>query len=472
MRMYFGRGGSRAWVVLLLVLWVPAATAQPAIPRIEAAEQGFADGLAAFEAGDYGLAFRRFRRVVEDYPLHRKTTAAGLMAGKALYRNGAYRRAADYLRRFAATYPTSRYVAEAERTRAYAEAALAAPPPVVHDLGILLPLGPEDVRRTQALFNGIRLAVDAHNAGDGPRVRMVFRDTHNDPRRAADLVRALAREGVDVIVGPLYSDEAVAAAAAAEQAGVVLLTPLATDEAVSQGRRFVFQANPTLTLRGRLMARFAVNGLRLHSFGIFAELNDGVGERMAEGFEDEALRLGATVAFFELLPDPRTWSRLPETYGLDSLSSVEALYLPIPADNPVSVASAVLAGLERSGSGARVLGGKAWHDLPLAVQASTYETTYTNDFYVDPARPEVQRFERAYRALAGGPPNRLAYAGYDVTRFLLTPWLAHPGPGLADALRTAPRYDGLGQRIHFRGGNVNQALFYLRYRDGALRLLR
>ena len=467
------RAGNTLWVFLLLGLLAGAHPATAQIPRIEVAEQGFADGLAAFQAGDYGLAFRRFQQVIEQYPLHRKTTAAWLMAGKALYRNGAYRRAADFLARFVDMYPTSGYVHEANRTRAFAQAYLDAPP--VLDLGILLPLGVQDVRRTQMLFNGIRLAVDAHNAaaGSGPRVRMVFRDTRNDPRRAADLVRRLAHDGVDLIFGPLYSEEAVAAAAAAEQAGVVLVTPLATDEAVSQGRRFVFQANPTITMRGRMMARFAVNGLRLHTFGIMAELNDSVGERMAEGFEDEALRMGATVAFFELLPDARTWGRLPETFGVDSLSSVDALYLPIPsAGNPVSIAGAVLAGLERSGTNARVLGGKAWHDLPLALQASAYETTYTNDFFVDPTRADVQRFDRQYRVLAGNAPNRLAYTGYDVTRFLIGEWTTHPGQAPADALRAAPAYEGLGMRIHFKGGNVNQALFYHRYRDGVLRLLR
>ena len=469
-------GFAVAFVLLAVLFGGRAAAAQELSappPRIAAAETVFAEGLEAFEAGDYGLAFRRFQAVIDQYPFNRKTTAAWLMAGKALYRNGAYERAAALLERFVEKYPESRYVPEAERIRRYALEALAESRRGLINLGIALPLDPEDAARTQALFNGIRLAVEEHNrsAGDAPLVRMVFRNTHNAPRQAAKQVRALADEGVDVILGPLYSEEAVVAAAAAERARVTLVTPLATDEAVSAGRRFVFQANPTITRRGQLMARFAVNGLRLRDFGIIAELNDSVGERMAEGFHDEALRLGATVQYYELLPETRDWYYLPDVIGVDSLTSVDALYLPIPPDD-VALADGVLSGLESAGVTTRVLGGKTWHDLPITARAGLFRLTYSNDFFVDHSRREVQSFEHRYRTLTGASPGRLAFTGYDLTRFLIRERLAHPGDAFTEALREAPRYEGLGMRIHFNGNNVNEALFYHRYRDGKLELLR
>ncbi|RMF60645.1 MAG: outer membrane protein assembly factor BamD [Bacteroidetes bacterium] len=443
------------------------------VPRIEAAEEVFAEGLDAFKAGNYGLAFRRFQIVIDQYPFNRKTTAAWLMSGKALYRNGAYARAAEVLASFLSMYPSSRYADEARRTLALArEAATQRERPVV-TFGILLPMDGPDLPRTQALFNGIRLAVDAHNrtTQDAPLIRLVFRNTHNASSDAAAQVRALASEGADVIIGPLYSQEALAAADAAERAGVTLVAPLATDEAVSAGRRYVFQANPTLTLRGRLMARFAVQGLRLQDFGLIAELGDSVGERMAEGFYEEAVRLGATVQYYVLLPESRDWYRLPELLGADSLRRVQALYLPIPAEGP-RLAEGVLNSLERSGSTARVLGGKAWHNLPIASRASAFQVTYTNDFFPDPNNPEVKRFEERYRDLAGTPPDRLAYTGYDVARYLIAQRTARPEVPFDRLLHEAPPYEGLSLRIDFNGGNVNQALFYHRYRDGRLQLLR
>lgn len=453
------------------------ATAQTnPIPRIEAAEGVFSEGLTAFDTSNFGLAFRRFQIVIDQYPFNRKTTAAWLMAGKSLYRNGAFRRATDFLSQFLNTYPTSGYLAEARRVRDFARTRLNERNRPIVKLGILLPAESQDLSRTQSLFNGIRLAVDDHNSAAGvdeAEIEMIFRNTRNEPEHAAQMVADLTNAGADMILGPLYSDEAIAAAEAAEKAGVVLVAPLATDEEVSDGHRFVFQTNPTLVMRGRLMARFAVQGLRLHEFGVVAELHDSVSERMAEGFEDEALRIDGDVRFFDLIESLREWYTVANSLGADSLREVEAVYLPVtPGDNPVQLMDGILTGLERIGVRTRVLGGKSWNNLPIVDRASIFQVTYTNDFLVDDSLQNVKVFKAQFAELAGHAPDRLAFTGYDVARFLIDAKIAHPEESFRQVLSGAARYQGLGMRIDFAGGNVNQALFYHRYRDGELQLIR
>jgi hypothetical protein len=51
----------------------------------------------------------------------------------------------------------------------------------------------------------------------------------------------------------------------------------------------------------------------------------------------------------------------------------------------------------------------------------------------------------------------------------LRPQAGRPGP---EALRGAGRFEGLGTRIHFQGGNVNQAMFFHRYRNNRIERLR
>ena len=448
----------------------------------------FEQGVEAFEEGNYGMAYRRFRLLTNTLPLNRKTTAAVLMAGKALYRQGEYERAISVLSRFVRTYPSSSYVLEAEEALRFAEEQLdlEAERTSVAALGITLPLGPDDVALTQALFNGIRLAVEAFNeTSEGVAIRMVFEDSGDEAAEARGAVAGLAGEA-GVVIGPLYSGEAAAAAEAAEAAGVVMVAPLATDDAVSQGKRYVFQANPTLATRGRQMADFALRNLRLRSFGVVAERRGAaISEQMAEAFQEEVMRQGADVAFFRLLPSERAWSRLgdalapDETSGLDPLDGVEALYLPVAGGDAAANVQAALRELERTGADVRVLGNAEWDDLPSKLLASTFMTTYTNDFYVDPQSPDVQAFARRYEELTGtslgaleDTPRRLAFTGYDLARFLL-PLVAGTQEGqLEEALRAAPPYQGLALRIDFGGGNVNQALYFLRYRAGRLELLR
>ncbi len=454
------------------------------IQRIEDAELIFEQGIEAFEAQDYGMAYRRFRLVYNDYPLNRKTTAALLMAGKSLYRDGRYARAADVLSGLVDTFPTSSYVDEARRTLGFAEAELGTQGEAQEtiELGIALPLDDDDALLTQALFNGIRLAVEEMNERpDGPTVRMVFEDTGGEAEAARAAVRTLAEEEeVDAIIGPLYSREARAAAAAAEDAAVVLVAPLATDEDVAEGRRYVFQANPTITMRGRLMADFARRGLRLDGgLGVASQFGNSESERMAEGFQEQALEEGDEVVFFNRVENVRAWPALADSIGRDTLSRAEAIYLPLSGSDAPRAIRGALSSL--SGTGVRILGNSEWHDRPIEAEASRFQVTYTNDFYLDETRPEVQSFIRRYREATGDTPDaldytaeRLAYTGYDVARYLLEK-LARSGEEdrpLHEVLREAPRYDGLGIRIDFDGGNVNQALFYHRYRNGQVGLLR
>lgn len=462
---------------------VRAQVPQDEIPRNEDAELVFEQAVEAFEAEDFGMAYRRFRLAFEAYPLHRKTTAAHLMAGKALYRNGEYQAAADLLAAFIRQYPTSSYVGEAQRTLDFAlqQLSQAEQAAQIITFGVMLPLGNEDAALTQALFNGIRLAVDEHNAAhpEGTRVRLVFRDSRGTAPEATRAVRELIAEEARVIIGPLYSPEARAAGAVAEDEGVVLIAPLATDEDVSEGKRYVFQANPTITLRGRQMAAYAMETLGLRSFGIVAGRDtESLSERMAEGFQQEVVFQGREVTFFELLENARGWSELDQRIGADTLARTQALYLPVSGGRAAAQIEAALQSLERTGTDIQVFGNDQWHGFTNRRLAGRFGATYTNDFYVDASRAEVRDFQARYRALAGTMPeagtvhHRLAYTGYDLARFLIERLTGEPDASVAEALRAGPGYQGLGLRLDFREGNVNQALYIHQYRNGQVVLVR
>jgi ABC-type branched-subunit amino acid transport system substrate-binding protein len=435
------------------------------------AEHIFRQALDAFEQGDYGMAYRRFRLVREMDPPHRKTTAAWLMGGKALFRAGDYAACADLMDRFLRDFGTSGYVDEATRLRDRAREQETLGPIRTFQIGVLFSLNSRDVGFTHDLVSGIRLAVEEHNRIPGQRqvVRLVFRDTGNSAQQAAAAVADLVAQQVDAIIGPLYSEEAEAAADAAEQAGVVLLAPLATDEAVAAGKRYVFQMNPTIALRGRVLAHFAINDLRLHTFGIVAQRNS-VSERVAESFRQEAERQGANVGFHLLIDRESDWRRLHTLLTADTLATVRAVFMPFGSSTEAATIDQALTSLDRLDTFVRLLGNSEWHDLPpaTATKASAYQSLYTQDFLVNPNRPEVQAFGQTYRNLTRHAPERLSYYGYDVTRFLLSQ-LTRPGPRtLVEALHTAPPWQGLGMEIVFGDGNVNQALFYLQYQPDGL----
>mgnify|MGYP006284535659 CR=1 FL=1 len=518
------------------------------ISRDADAELMFEQGVSAFERGDYEKAAERFR-LVNDYPINHKTTAALVMQGKALLRLGRYKEAVDVLETFLDRYPETSYREAAQRVLETARQRLkqSGAQPDTLRIGVALPMTDKFVALSQAMFNGIRLAVDEHNglrrryvpprgfqarpdsfdvvstaeaysdslaeaegrttvttATDTVRVdslqivteqarrpdwiaKMYFQETKGTPKGARAAVDTLLRQDdVDVVLGPLFSRTARPAGAVAEQARTLMVAPLATDESVSAGKDYVFQANPTIRLRGHLMARFASEGLLTKSASVIYEKGSADSERLAEGFRAEAKQKGVSVPFTLRLNSPRDWSRLPEAIEEDStitdslFAATEAFYLPIAGRNASGKIQDALTGLRRLNTDARVLGNSSWHNLTVKKEASQFTATYANDFHVQTKRAEVQRFIRRYRLLTGATPGRLstpeeqrlAYTGYDVARFLLTT-LTPSSIRLRPAdLRSAPLYEGLGMKIDFEEGNVNRAMFFHRYRNNRIELLR
>lgn len=543
-----------AWrrvLVLVVIAGMLATSAQAqeqeAVPRIQDAELMFEQGLAAYERGRYETAYERFR-LVNEYDLNRKTTAALLMSGKALVQLGRYREAIDRLEVLLDRYPETTYRKQAEslieRARQYLERQGQVPDTL--RVGVTLPMRDNMVSLSQALFNGIRLAVDEHNGvrrryvpppglqasadtfdvydtadvrGDSlaeaegattvatptdtvrvdslrivtERVKrpdwvakMYFRRSGRKRGAVQAAVDSLVRrDEVDVILGPIESRTARPAGQRAEEARVPLIAPVATSESVSQGREYVFQANPTISLRGRIMAEFAAGGLLLDNVGVIYEEGNSYSSRMAQGFREEARRQNLDISLTLPLQNPKDWSRLPTIANQDStltdslLAQPEAFYLPVTGQGTAGKIQGVLTGLQQLVPGTRALGNAEWHDLPFVEAASALTATYTNDFYVQTRRPAVQRFIRRYRLLTGTTPDelsadgrRLAYTGYDVAHFLLSVLAPSADRLTPQALRSAPSYEGLGVRIHFDGRNVNQATFIHRYRNQRLELLR
>lgn len=540
-------------MLVLLVGVVPGAIAQQndEIPENEDAELLFEEGLAAFEEGEYTEAYRRFRAAVE-YPLHQKTTASLLMGGRALYRTGRYEDAISILETLLDRYPDTTYRAQANQIISYArdgqQSGQSAPDTL--RIGLMINLEDEEAARSQAFFNGVRLAVDRHNGlarryvlppelddeadevtvhdtadffdderaeEDGATTLVTSRDTivvdslqavteqtrtperiakmhvrhfHTDDGNAEASIEAavdslVRMDQVDVVIGPFYSQQAEQAGAAAEEAGVVLVAPLATESSVSEGRTYVFQANPSIEMRGRAMARYAAEGLLIRSTALIYEQGRGLSERMAEGFRDEARSIGMDIPFTYEVEGDRSWSRLPNAMRSDStitdsmMTSAQAVYLPFSGRNARGRIQEALVGLERMRMGLRALGNAEWHDLGIEKEASKFTATYTNDFYVNTSRPEVQAFVRSYEILTGTTPDaesptarRLSYTGYDVASYLLGGLDSTSTRIRPDMLRSAERYEGLGIRIDFSEGNINQGLFIHRYRNDRLELVQ
>jgi len=448
-----------------------AASLYPFSPAIEAA---FQDGLAAWEEARYDDAYQSFRSVIEG-PENRRTTAAMLMGGRALLASGRYAESVGLLTALIRRYPESRYNASALKLRDAAQERFnlrAEAQRETFEIGVLLPMTSGALRFSRSAFEGIRIAIDEFNGRGGRKARIVFEDSGGEPRRARSAAqKILDRADPVVLLGPLFSEEANAVARVAEEAGVPLLVPLATDDAVAKGRSMVFQANPTYEMRGRLMARRVIRRLRYTRLGVIADKTSFAG-RMADGFISEAGDLGASIRFVSRLNGLKDWYTLEDRLGVDTLSTIDGLYMPITGDDARGVINIALTGLARRSPSIPLFGNGEWADYPDQPRMVQHKVVYAVDFHVDSTRAEVVQFDQEYRRRMGQEPDKPAFVGYDVTRFLLQHAVEYDATvSLPDVFHSGVVYRGLGINLYFGNGQVNQSLFFLAYGENGVTML-
>lgn len=202
-------------------------------------------------------------------------------------------------------------------------------------IGVVLPLSGNFAEFGEASLRGILLAagvldedevgeVDPVGRSRDLDVHVVVRDSAGDPERAAVAVRELAeREDLVAIVGPIFSEEAMASAEAAESVGVPLVT-LSNREDVTQGRPFVLRTRTTPADEVRVLVDYAIERLSARRFGVLYP-KTRYGRGMRKLYADAvAARGGKLVTLASYSPDETDFSNvIREMVGFRFLTAAE-----------------------------------------------------------------------------------------------------------------------------------------------------
>lgn len=173
-------------------------------------------------------------------------------------------------------------------------------------VGVLLPLmtqhtgeSPNKTVGTEVL-RGIRLALAEYAERAEPELVSIDLAVRDSERNSDTIKQIITSFSVDSslvgIVGPLFSDETLAAAAVAMEQMIPMISPTATDDSVALTGEYIFQANSTSSMRGKVLAQYAVNVLGARTIAVIA--SDALTARtQADSFAVEAARLGGNVLF-------------------------------------------------------------------------------------------------------------------------------------------------------------------------------
>lgn len=352
---------------------------------------------------------------------------------------------------------------------------------------------------------------------DGPRrarkrMRVFVRDSGSDPGRAAAAVDELAADpSVVAIVGPIFSEESLAAAAAAEAAGVPLVT-LSHREEVAAGRSQVFRTRSTPADEVGVLVAHAVEELGARRFAVlypdnpfgrgmrkvywdavtarggkmvavssydpastdFSDpIRDMIGYRFLTNLERKALaeRVRVVEAARRLEPEQAGLLRKaaysilgPEIQPLPPIVDFDVLFIPDVADTVALIAPGLA---YHEVNGTTLLGTSEWLDPELLRISGRHVSgaVVSTSFYPRSRLPFVEAFMEGYRKTFGREPESWAAQAFDATNLVLVQLASgrEDRRALREGLLATRAYPGATGVLTMRAdGNSRRRPFLLR----------
>lgn len=269
----------------------------------------------------------------------------------------------------------------------------------------------------EAVVNGMNLAVEEINAAGGilgQQVALESLDDKGDSTEGANAFNKLADDSsICAVLGSVTSGVTTGLAPLANESKIVLLTPTATADTVTEDDDYVFRACFKDSYQGRMAAKFAAETLGVKKVAVLYASGDAYSSGLREAFDAAAKEFGLEVVAEESsssVDDTEYSSQLTNIAN----SGAEYLFAPYyySSVGPYIVPQARAAGFSGVIMGADGFDGTIG---TMVDDKSLYNNCYfTNHYSPDDTAEAVQNFVKAYTEKFGAESlNALAALAYD-----------------------------------------------------------
>jgi branched-chain amino acid transport system substrate-binding protein len=284
-------------------------------------------------------------------------------------------------------------------------------------IGAVVSLTGRDAAFGQECLAGLKIAVTEANAQGGVHNRpleIVSFDDQSNPLKAAEGVRSLVRDHQPVaIVGSSTSMVTSAAAVAAQQVGVPLIVPEATNPAITSIGDWIYRVCFVDPEMGGGLATFAYNELGLRRVAILTEEKHDYTLSLARQFSARFSELGGEVVY-------RAEYHAGETDFDAALGSIkEKKADAVFVSGFFREAGAVLKQAHERGMNLAFLGGDGWESDELfgvageAIEDVNSRIYIASHFSPDVKRSKVRGFVANFLEIEGRRPNTSSALGFD-----------------------------------------------------------
>lgn len=279
-------------------------------------------------------------------------------------------------------------------------------------MGILLPLTGTQAFYGKEAKNGIDLAIEelAKEKNNPIKYKFFVEDTQSTPVEAArGINKLITADRINVVIAEVISSNAIAAASITEDKKIPMLSPAATNDAVTIGKKYVFRTCFIDSFQGVVMANFAQNHLSAKTAVILedadSDYSKGLSENFITTFEKSGGKIQKVLKYSQ--KDTSFTSQLADVRRLKP----DILYIP-GFHQQVGVILREAKDLQIK---AKMLGGDGWYTPDLRNIANGAELGgFTSTHYsTDDISPKVKAFVSAYEKKYKTKPSAHAALGYD-----------------------------------------------------------
>ena len=277
----------------------------------------------------------------------------------------------------------------------------------------------------QAELNGIELAVKQINANGGvlgKQIELVTVDNTSAASEATSVTTRLATvDEVVAILGPATSGAFKASLPVAEENGVAIISPSATDSTVmineTTGAAYAagFRTCFVDSFQGVTMANFASNNLSATKAVIFGDNSSDYAQGLAASFTTQFEANGGTIVTHESFNSGDTDfnSVLTKIAAMD----YDVIFIP----GYYSEAGLIIKQAREMGITAPILGADGFESpdlISLAGAANITDIYYSTHYSAVGDDEKVAAFVAAYNAEYGEDPNSFSALAYDAANML------------------------------------------------------
>ena len=299
-------------------------------------------------------------------------------------------------------------------------------------------------------IQGAKLAKEDINAAGGvlgEPIQLIVEDNGSKAGEAATITRKfISQDKVVAILGDLTSSATMEAAPLAQAAKIPLLTPSATNVAITKIGDYIFRSCFIDSFTGKIMARFALDQLKAKQAIILTDAKQdysvGLSDVIRQYFAENGGKITNSISYSSGDTDFRT--QLTEV----RIAHPDVVFLP----GYYTEAALILRQARQLEIACPFVGGEGW-DSPALVEIagkSADGNYYTNHFSAADPSPRVQKFVQAYRAKYNAVPDALAALWYDGARLLFQAVQrsgSRDSTKIRDALASTRDFNGVTGRI-------------------------